>query len=224
MKTQRREDNLIITGFSGTGKSVVARQVARRLNWDFMDTDDEIVKGAGRPVAEIFRDDGEAGFRKLEREAIRRACRCSQSVIAIGGGAIVDPRNYELLARAGLIICLEAKPETIYQRLFGEDASSPEADLRPLLDGGRPLERIRQLKESRQPYYAKADWTIHTDDLTASEVAEEAIRARTLLGRNHPHLSPLPSGESKPGSQPKAIDSATIVIASPDRIGARGWQ
>jgi 3-dehydroquinate synthase len=224
MKTQRRGDNLIITGFSGTGKSVVARQVARRLGWDFVDTDDEIVKQAGRPIAAIFRDDGEAGFRRLEREAIRGACRCSQRVIAIGGGAIVDPRNYELLARAGLIICLEAKPETIYQRLFREDASSPEAELRPLLDGGRPLERIRQLKESRQPYYAKADWTIHTDDLTAGEVAEEVIRAWTLLGRNHARLNPVPSGERKPGSQPKAIGSATIVIAGPDKIGAKQSQ
>jgi len=172
----RRITNLIITGFSGTGKSLVAKEVARRLNWDFLDTDDEIVKQTGKPIAEIFRQDGEARFRELEREAIRKACRQGQTVIAIGGGAIVDPQNYELLARTGLIVCLEAKPETIYERLFREAACSPETEVRPLLATDNPLERIRELKASRQPYYANVDWAVHTDNLKIGQVAEEVIR------------------------------------------------
>jgi len=177
----RRITNLIITGFSGTGKSLVAMEVALRLNWDFIDTDDEIVKQTGKPIAEIFRQDGETKFRELERGTIRKACQQKQTVIAIGGGAIVDPQNYELLAKAGLIVCLEAKPETIYERLFREAARSPGTEVRPLLAVDNPLERIRQLKASRQPHYAKADWTIHTDGLNVSEVAEEIIRASRLL-------------------------------------------
>ena len=172
----RRITNLIITGFSGTGKSLVAKEVARRLNWDFLDTDDEIVKQTGKPIAEIFRQDGEARFREMEREAIRKACRQGQTVIAIGGGAIVDPQNYELLARTGLIVCLEAKPETIYERLFREAACSPETEVRPLLATDNPLERIRELKASRQPYYANVDWAVHTDNLKIGQVAEEVIR------------------------------------------------
>jgi shikimate kinase/3-dehydroquinate synthase len=183
MKVDRRITNLIITGFSGTGKSLVAMEVALRLNWDFRDTDDEIVKQAGKPIAEIFRQDGEGKFRELERETIRKACQQRQTVIAIGGGAIVDPQNYELLAKTGLIVCLEAKPETIYERLFREAARSSKTEVRPLLAVDNPLERIRQLKASRQPYYAKADWTIHTDGLSVSEVAEEVIRASRLLRR-----------------------------------------
>jgi len=179
----RRITNLIITGFSGTGKSLVAKEVARGLNWDFLDTDDEIVKQTGKPIAEIFRQDGEARFRELERETIRKACQQRQTVIAIGGGAIVDPKNYELLAKTGLIVCLEAKPETIYERLFREAARSSKTEVRPLLAVDNPLERIRQLKASRQPYYAKAGWTIHTDGLSVSEVAEEVIRAARLLRR-----------------------------------------
>jgi len=179
----RRITNLIITGFSGTGKSLVAMEVALRLNWNFIDTDDEIVKQTGKPIAEIFRQDGEDKFRELERETIRKACQRRQIVIAIGGGAIVDPQNYELLAKTGLIVCLEAKPETIYERLFREAASSPDREVRPLLAVDNPLERIRQLKASRQPYYAKADWTIHTDGLSVGEVAEEVIRASRLLSR-----------------------------------------
>jgi shikimate kinase/3-dehydroquinate synthase len=183
MKLDRRITNLIITGFSGTGKSLVAMEVALRLNWDFIDTDDEIVKQTGKPITEIFRQDGEDKFRELERETIRKACQQKRTIIAIGGGAIVDPQNYELLAKTGFIVCLEAKPETIYERLFREAASSPHREVRPLLAVDNPLERIRQLKASRQPHYAKADWTIHTDGLSVSEVAEEVIRASRLLSR-----------------------------------------
>jgi shikimate kinase/3-dehydroquinate synthase len=182
----RRITNLIITGFSGTGKSLAAKEVARGLNWDFLDTDDEIVKQTGKPIAEIFRQDGEDKFREMERETIRKACQQKQTVIAIGGGAIVNPQNYELLAKTGIIVCLEAKPETIYERLFREAASSPDMEVRPLLANDNPLERIKQLKASRQPYYANVDWTVHTDDLNISQVAEEVIRAWRLLRRYTP--------------------------------------
>jgi len=187
-------------------------EVALRLNWNFIDTDDEIVKQTGKPIAEIFRQDGEDRFRELEREMIRKACQRRQTVIAIGGGAIVDPQNYELLAKTGLIVCLEAKPETIYERLFREAASNPDREVRPLLAVNNPLERIRQLKASRQPHYAKADWTVHTDGLSIGEVAEEVIRASRLLSRAHPHLSSLPSRERKSGSQPKVKNDVACVV------------
>jgi 3-dehydroquinate synthase len=212
MKLDRRITNLIITGFSGTGKSQVAKEVARRLNWDFLDTDDEIVEQTGKPIAEIFRQDGEGKFRELERETIRKACQQRQTVIAIGGGAIVDPQNYELLAKTGVIVCLEAKPETIYEHLFREAACSPETEVRPLLSTDNPLERIRQLKASRQPYYAKADWTIHTDGLSINEVAAEVIRTWRLLRLAHPHLNPLPSRERKSRSQQKTDGSVACLV------------
>jgi shikimate kinase/3-dehydroquinate synthase len=211
----RRITNLIITGFSGTGKSLVAKDVARGLDWDFLDTDDEIVKQTGKPIAEIFRQDGEDKFRELEHDTIRKACRQKQTVIAIGGGAIVDRQNYELLAKTGLIVCLEAKPETIYERLFREAAYSAETEVRPLLANNNPLERIRQLKASRQPYYANVDWTVHTDNLNISQVAEEVIRAWRLLCRLHPHLDPLPSRERKSGTQPKVEDDVACVVETP---------
>ena len=177
MEMDRRMTNLIITGFSGTGKSLVGKKVARSLNWNFVDTDDEIVKQTGKPIADIFQRDGEGRFRKLEREAIEKACQGEHTVIAIGGGAIVDPHNYELLKRNGFIVCLEANPETIYHRLFKEKACGSETEVRPLLAGENPLEHIRQLKASRQSYYAKADCVVHTDNLSISQVADEVIRA-----------------------------------------------
>ena len=190
----------------------MAKEVAQRLNWDFLYTDDEIVQQTGKPIAEIFRQDGEARFRELERETIRKACQQRQTVIAIGGGAIVDQQNYELLAEAGLIICLEAKPETIYERLFREAAYSPETEVRPLLANDNPLERIRRLKASRQPYYANVDWTVHTDNLNISQVAEEVIRVSRLLRCAHPHLNPLPSRERKLVSQLEASDDIACVV------------
>jgi shikimate kinase len=146
MKLDKRISNLSITGFSGTGKSLVAKEVARRLNWDFLDTDDEIVKKTGKPIAEIFSQNGEDKFRELEREVIRQACQRRHNVIAIGGGAIVDQQNYELLAETGLIVCLEAKPETIYERLFREGSAScslkPPVSLTMLMLTGRSIPTI----------------------------------------------------------------------------------
>ena len=175
----RRASNIVITGFSGTGKSLVAREIAGQLGWDFIDTDAEIVKLAGKPIAEIFQQDGEEKFRELEREVIKRASRRSHKVIAIGGGAIVDPKNHAQLARNGFIVCLDAKPETIYQRLFQEGGHGSE--IRPLLEGDNPLERIRQLKARRQPYYDDVDLVINTDDLSISEVAGEVVKGGRLL-------------------------------------------
>jgi len=179
---KRQVTNIILAGFSGTGKSLVAKEVARRLNWNFIDTDEEIVKQAGRPISEIFQRDGESRFRELEHEIIEKACQQEQAVIAIGGGAIVGPQNYDLLAENGFIVCLEAKPETIYQRLFQDAVYAPEPEVRPLLADNKPLEHIRQLKALRQPYYANADWVVHTDNLSISEVAGEVVKGWGLKG------------------------------------------
>ena len=97
-------------------------------------------------------------------------------------------------------------------RSFREAACSRGTEVRPLLAVDNPLERIRQLKASRQPYYAKADWTIHTDGLSIAEVAEEVIRASRLLRRTHPHLDPLPSRERESGLQPGANDDLACVV------------
>ncbi len=176
--------NIIIAGFSGTGKSQVAREVAERLNWKFIDTDDEVVKCAGKSIDAIFREEGEAGFRELERRVVKEASLQSQSVIALGGGAILDRQNYDSLARNGIIVCLEAKVETIYRRLFQRDVHDTGNEVRPLLDGDNPMERIGLLKASRQFAYANsADWTIHTDSLSINEVADEIIRSRSLINR-----------------------------------------
>jgi len=217
MEAERRLENLVITGFSGTGKSAVAGEVARRLGWDAVDTDDEIAERAGKPIAEIFSEDGEARFREMEREEVARACRRSRTVIAIGGGAIVDAQNYNVLSRSGLIVCLEARPETIYDRLYSEAARSPQAEVRPLLAGDDPLESIRQLKASRQPYYAGSDWTVHTDLLDIGQAADEVVRAWSLVQRAHPGLSTAASNALRSSPQVQAGDDVACVVETGTR-------
>ena len=167
-------DNIILTGFSGTGKTSVGKEVARLLEWDFVDTDGEIERRANKPVRRIFEEDGEPDFRLMEKSVLREACAGGEKVIATGGGAVVDQENRELMLERGVVFCLEALPETIRQRLSSH-SSSPVVD-RPLLSGLEPLDRIKALKSSRQGYYEVAHRVVHTDDLTVEETAQEVVK------------------------------------------------
>lgn len=172
---------IILTGFSGTGKSAVGKAVAARLGWAFVDTDERIVQRAGKSIEAIFQQ-GEAAFRQLEREVLDQAVSGRNAVIATGGGAFAQEDNREVMLAAGIVICLEARPETVVQRLFGGGAT----EQRPLLagDSAERLQRVRRLKAQRQPAYAQAHWTVHTDLLTVDEVAGEVVRAwDTLRGK-----------------------------------------
>ena len=169
-----RPSRIVLTGFSGTGKSAIARLVAERLGWESVDTDSLVEQAAGRSVADIFARDGEARFRDLEADAVRQACAREKAVVSAGGGATLRPDSRRLLADGGFVVCLEARPETVLQRL--REGEAGELD-RPLLAGPDPLSRIRALKAARQPVYALADHTIHTDGLTPDDVAAEVVRA-----------------------------------------------
>ena len=179
------EGNIFLIGFSFTGKTLVGREVARQLGWPFVDTDEEIAELTGKPLQEIFQQDGEESFRQYERWALKRLQGQSNLVVATGGGAILDPGSRELMRQNGAIVCLDAQPETIYGRLQREMQTHPDL-ARPLLTTGDPLQRIRSLKEARQSFYALADWTVHTDHLTGSEAAEEVLRGCRFARRRSP--------------------------------------
>ena len=176
---------LILTGFMATGKSAVARTLARLLDWPLIDCDSEIAARAGKSIAQIFRDHGEEHFRACERALVMRIAasdrRCAQcgntrpAVVALGGGTIVDPVNYEALSRAGVIICLTARPEIIARRV-GSSARS-----RPMLtQGEKPLaERIEELMEARTSIYSRAALTVDTSDLNIEQAAAAVLAAYT---------------------------------------------
>ena len=172
-------DNIILIGFSGTGKTLVGEEIARLLGWQFVDTDAEVEGRAGKSVERIFAEDGEESFRRMERCALRDACSGRLKVIATGGGAAIDPLNRQLMLSQGFVVCLDARPETIYGRLM-RDYPNHEAT-RPLLGGDDPLERIRVLKHSRQGYYSEAHRMVQTDDLTVEQTAQIVAEACRLF-------------------------------------------
>ena len=96
MRRRKTNNNIALIGFSATGKSTVARKVAEHLSWTFIDTDDEIVKLSGNTIPEIFKQDGEEKFRQLERKVLKQACQKDRTVIATGGGAIIDASESEV--------------------------------------------------------------------------------------------------------------------------------
>ncbi len=171
--------NVILTGFAGTGKSVVGQAVATLLGWTFIDTDDVLERLAGKSVEAVFAEDGEGAFRALESKALVEVCNGDDQVISTGGGMVIDPANQSLMRESGFVVCLEASPETIIQRLFSE-ASGSET-VRPLLQGDNPLGRAMELKAERAAAYAQAHWTVHTDNLGVQDIAREVVRAARML-------------------------------------------
>jgi len=170
-----RPSRIILTGFSGTGKSTVAALLAAVLDWECLDTDTLVEHMADKPIADIFREEGEERFRDLESDALREVCVRENVVVSVGGGAVLRPENRRIMAQGGFVVCLDARPETILQRLRSDEGSEPLE--RPLLSSSDPLSRIRELKESRQPLYTLSDGTVHTDELTPAEVADQIVRA-----------------------------------------------
>jgi len=160
---------IVLTGFMGTGKTVVGARLAERLGLPFIDLDRLIEEGAGLKVAEVFASEGEAGFRRRERELIATLAHRRDCVIATGGGAVLDPENVQHLKMGGVIVCLRAEPGVILERV-GTD------DHRPLLEGQERLARIRELLEMRAAAYARADLSIDTSTSNVEEVVDQIVR------------------------------------------------
>jgi len=160
--------NIVLTGFMGTGKSVVARELAKILHWPVIDTDAEIEKETGKKITEIFSRYGEDYFRQIEQRVIRRLSRRDNQIIAVGGGAVIKRANRQNLRRHGLIINLTASPSTICRRL-AKDRS------RPLLNFPGRKEIIQKLLARREKYYRINNLRINTDRRSPRQIARAII-------------------------------------------------
>ena len=160
--------NIILTGFMGTGKTAVGREVAARLGRPFVDLDDLIVARAGKPIPRIFAEDGEPVFRSLEAEICRQMATPAGLVIATGGGAVLNPANRTALAAGGTLICLEADVATILARLAGTDN-------RPLLTTPDRQARIVELLAQRAAAYASVPHHLDTSRLSIAAAAERVL-------------------------------------------------
>ncbi len=160
--------NIFLVGFMASGKTSVGIALSRISGWPLVDADDEIERRSGKSIEVIFRDSGEDAFRELERMAISDLCQREGRIIAAGGGAFVDEANRSRMLESGEVFCLNASPETIYQRL---SAQAGNESVRPLLAVGDPLGRIQELVAQRQAAYSEAHHTIQTDKMTPNDIA-----------------------------------------------------
>ena len=182
MERPLSRENVFITGFSGTGKTTTGHEVARLLGWKFVDTDDLIVASEGMAIEDIFSQHGEEEFRRIERETLETVARSRHQVVSTGGGVIMDERNRAVMDCAGVVVLLEARPDTLVRRLRQQEADEGD-DLvaRPMLDAADLVERIHSLKAQRQFNYTRAHWTVHTDFLSPTQAAEEVVRGFNMV-------------------------------------------
>lgn len=160
--------NIVITGFMGTGKSVVAKELARKLKMEFIDMDRIIEEHQGTSIADIFTGYGEKYFRAQENKLVKELSQKENMVIATGGGTLLSSDNTKMLNQKGQIICLCADFRTIYDRVKRKNN-------RPLLNGENILDKINHLMKKRKKIYDNIKWKIDTTNLTTREVVDKII-------------------------------------------------
>jgi 3-dehydroquinate synthase len=193
--------HITLTGFSGSGKTAVARLVAQRLGWTAVDADDEIEARTARRVPDIIGEDGELAFRKEEQTTLSLLAARERVVVAAGGGAPMYEPSRRAIVEAGLVFCLQASPEATEARVTGDEK-----------DRARPLRgNVSRIIDQRAAIYALADFTIATDVLTPDEVADEVVRLYQAYGER---------AFSRPGRAEALTRTPTVAPPIMDAPGA----
>lgn len=165
--------NLYLIGYRGSGKSTVARLVAARLNREFVDSDDLIEHQTGLTIAQIFAEQGESGFRRIEQAVIHSFQAVDARVIALGGGAVLDPTNRKWLAETGKLVWLKGAASTLWRRIK-EDESSCQR--RPNLTSLGGETEVQQMLSAREPIYADGcDFWLTVDELNPDQIADRIV-------------------------------------------------
>lgn len=168
MSDGKLSKNIVLVGFMGTGKSKVSKKLAEVWQKEVISIDVLIEQSEGLPIPAIFTEKGQRYFRSLEKKIVSEVSRKKDVIIDCGGGVVLDPENIRRLRKHGLIICLYASPEVIFNRLKRKKN-------RPLLDVKEPKKRINQLLEVRKEHYQQADHKVNTDNKTVTEVCREIM-------------------------------------------------
>ncbi len=170
---------LTLIGYRATGKTTLAKLLAERLDWDWIDADVEIERRAGKTIAQIFAEQGEPVFRDIEAQVISDLCRRDRLVIAAGGGAPMRPESRGAMREGGRVVWLTARPETILARMTGDATTAAR---RPNLTEKDPLEEILHVLQVREPIYREAaHWSVDTEGKTPDELADTILN---LLAAN----------------------------------------
>ena len=169
--TATAPNNIVLIGYRGCGKTTVGQLLARRLARTFVDTDALIEQQAGNSITEIFSAQGEKGFRSRDSAVINDLTQQTGQIIAVGGGAVMDPQNAQRLKATGTLIWLTAPAQVLWERI-SKDQTTTRPDLTPT--GG--LHEVRQILAQREPIYrAAADLTLNTDHQSLEQVVEAII-------------------------------------------------
>ena len=155
--------NIYLVGFMGTGKTSVGRALAKEKGWNFVDLDELIELKQQRRIVDIFAQEGEPYFRKIEKKFLKQVSTQKKFVVACGGGVVLDKSNIQTMKKSGVLICLCANCEEILKRVSS-------SSLRPILNVANPRERIELLLKMRAPYYLQADKIIDTSHLSIKQV------------------------------------------------------
>lgn len=164
-------ENIILTGYMGSGKTTVGRNIAKLKDYTFVDTDEMIVEQQQRSINEIFATDGEQAFRDMETALLRQLIDENREhmVVSTGGGMPLRAENRQLLSELGKVVYLKASPKTIYGRIKSDTT-------RPLLQCEEPMKRIEEMIAKREPLYEEgALLIVQVDELRQSEAASEII-------------------------------------------------
>jgi len=163
------EKNIVLIGFMGSGKSVIARELAKRLKVEMISTDALVEAREGQLIHEIFKSKGEAYFRNLESDIVREISSRRGVIIDCGGGVVLRKENLPHLKANGIVFYLQATPEVIYERIKHEGH-------RPLLKTPDPLGCIKELYQQRLPLYNQADHVIDANDASIEGPIVEILK------------------------------------------------
>lgn len=186
--------NIILIGYRGSGKTSVGRELARLLERPLFDSDRMVFAKTGKTVREIVEAGGWPAFREAEKAVIAELSALDQAVIALGGGAVMDPENVAALRERGIFVWLRAEPETLARRIRGDENGQAQ---RPALTGVGTLEEIGQVLAERLPVYRNvADRAVDTAGKhpagiaaeIAGVLAESPARRREKKDGRRPHV------------------------------------
>lgn len=170
--------NLLLIGYRGTGKTTVARHVAERLGWDWLDADVELERRAGKSIATMFAEDGEDAFRDLESAVLADLVERDRTIVALGGGVVVREKNRDLIRGRSGVVWLQASPETLHARI---EADAVTLGRRPNLTLHGGLHEIAMLLAKREPWYRECAAIVVDTDVSPPEVAADEIVDRLNL-------------------------------------------
>ena len=173
MINKKLKRSIVLVGLMGSGKTMIAKELAKRLKVDRFSTDEMVEVKENSSIAEIVINKGWEYFRSLEHKIVKKLSLKKGVIIDCGGGVVINPDNFDLLKKSGIIFHLKADPQVLYQRLKGDKT-------RPLINGPNPQARIKELFKERLPLYNQADFTIDASDPSIEGPIVEILQKMSL--------------------------------------------